>query len=337
MPEEFPLVSVITPVTNLIDSEYIDEFNLLTTLLNLQTYPNVEHIVIDKASKDGTTQLLLDYKSKGYIQMYSEPDSGRYDALNKGIMHARGKYVAFLNCKDFMHDVTALMDIVNIMEEYDAAYSFSPTYAVHPDGYVFNFEPSMYNVFQVMPCALQGMVFNKSVLAKEGYFDTKLKLLADFDLVMRLFMKEYVGVRYDKTYVTHRISNKVLSEPKQAEMECKQIFIKNFRGIYNLTNEIVDKMSATSEFPSDLLEKLAKYFPNEQKAEFLDACETMRKIRAGEEVEESEENSETVNDSSNIEDTDNSPQASNTTANPTQKFSTQPSSLRHTLPPGFSK
>ena len=93
--DDFPLISVITPTYNIIDNELVDDFNILTTLLNKQSYPNIEHIIIDKASTDGTVQLLSDYKSKGYIQFYSEPDMGRFDALNKGIMRAKGDFIAY--------------------------------------------------------------------------------------------------------------------------------------------------------------------------------------------------------------------------------------------------
>ena len=94
---ENPIITVITPTHNIIDAELTDDFNLLVSLLSKQTCQNIEHLIIDKASNDGTVQLLSDYKSKGYIQFFSEPDSGRFDALNKGIMRARGKYVTFLN------------------------------------------------------------------------------------------------------------------------------------------------------------------------------------------------------------------------------------------------
>ncbi len=365
MPEELPLVTVVTPVSNIIDNEKIDEFNLLTTLLNLQMYPRVEHLVIDKASKDGTVQLLMDYKSKGYIQMYTEPDSGRYEALTKGIMHARGKYVTFLNCDDFMHDITALMEIVRMMEEYDAAYTFSTAYAIHPEGYVFSFAPTMYNVFQVMPCALQGMVFKKSVLAQEGYFDTKFKLLADYDLILRLFLKEYPGLYYDKNYVTYRISETVLNSPQVVESETRQIFIKNYRNMFGLTNEIVDKISATSEFPPEFLDKLAKYFPEESKSEFLEACENMHQMRLGNDIIEDENEEQAENADEQLQSQNNSqqvPQAPQQQSgmgqtpsrglppqqsgmgqaprpgmSPQQRFSTQPFPQRQTPPPGFSR
>ena len=62
-----------------------------------QNYENVEHIIIDGASNDGTLELLKEYEDKGWIKVYSEPDDGVYYAMNKGIDKANGKYIAFLN------------------------------------------------------------------------------------------------------------------------------------------------------------------------------------------------------------------------------------------------
>lgn len=275
--EDFPFLTVITPTHNIIDGGLVDEFNILTTLLSKQSYPNIEHLVIDKASTDGTVQLLSDYKSKGYIQFYSEPDMGRIDALNKGIMRAKGKYVAFLNPSDFVHDIMAYDEIITAMEAAEAVYSFGTSYALHPDGYVLPFEPAILNAFQVVPCPLQAMVFRKDVLSQENYFDTKLRNYADYDLVVRLIMKEYNGIMYDKNFVTYKISSTLIGE--HANEEFRQVLIKNFRSLYPLTNEILDKMVKFSEFPRELLEKLSQFYPEDARENFFLACEEMRKLR----------------------------------------------------------
>lgn len=274
-----PFITIVTPTYNIIENELIDEFNILTTLLSKQSYPNIEHLVIDKASKDGTVQLLSDYKSKGYIQFYSEPDSGRFDALNKGIMRAKGKYIAFLNPSDFIHDIMAIEEIVSAMEENEADYSFGTSYALYPEGLILPFSPAILNVFQVLPCPLQAMVFRKDILTAENYFDNKFKTMADFDLIIRIVMKEYFGILYEKNYVTYKISSDVLNAREVIENESRSIYIKNFRNIYPLTSEIVDNITRYSDFPKDLLEILSKYFPEESREDFFAACEEMHKIR----------------------------------------------------------
>ena len=111
-----PDVTVITPTYNIVEGGYADEFTLMVNLLDKQTYPRVEHLIVDNASTDETQILLKDYKNQGFINFYSAPDNGKYDAINKGIMRAKGKYVTILSCDDFFHDITAIADIVNILE-----------------------------------------------------------------------------------------------------------------------------------------------------------------------------------------------------------------------------
>ena len=71
-----PFVTIITPTYNLLENNLADDFNLLISLLDLQTYPNIEHLVIDNASNDGTIEMLKNYKNKGFFKFYSERDTG---------------------------------------------------------------------------------------------------------------------------------------------------------------------------------------------------------------------------------------------------------------------
>lgn len=85
-----------------------------------QTYRNVEHIIVDGASKDGTADIALDYKRRSdgaqnghEVRVVSEPDKGLYDAMNKGLRLATGDYVCFLNAGDFFPDASTLHLIYN--------------------------------------------------------------------------------------------------------------------------------------------------------------------------------------------------------------------------------
>ena len=65
-----------------------------------QTYPDVEHLIIDGASKDRTLEIANRYP---HAIVYSEPDHGLYDAMNKGLKRATGDYLCFLNAGDKLH------------------------------------------------------------------------------------------------------------------------------------------------------------------------------------------------------------------------------------------
>lgn len=274
-----PFVTIITPTHNLLENNLADDFNLLISLLDMQTYPNIEHLIIDNMSNDGTVEMLKDYKNKGYINFFSERDTGKFNAYNKGVMRAKGKYITFLSCDDFIHDITSIYDIVNLMEANEADFTFAPAYCRHPEGFVFLFAPSMHNAFQVMPCARQAMFFKKSMIEKEGYFDEKFKTMSDFDFIMRIIMKRYTPIYFDNNYVTYKYGVKALENPQRSEEESKAIYFKNFRTLHPLNDDALNKMAKFSEFPQPLLEKLSKYFPDEDRELFFDRCEQMHKLR----------------------------------------------------------
>ena len=274
-----PEVSVITPTSNIVETEQADDFNLLINILNRQPYPYVEHIIIDNASSDGTQELLKDYKNSGYINFFSEPDYGKFDAMNKGIMRAKGKYVSFLSCDDFYHDITGIADVVNLMEEEDADFCYFPSYCSHPDGFTFLFQPAILNVFQVSPCPRQAFFFKRSVLEEIRYFDDKFKLLADYDLIIRLFLNGYKGVMFDGNIVTCKLGEQVTKHTVQVEAECSHIFYKNYKNLYPMTNEVLDRMVKISEVPKPLLDKLVTKFPQEYRDEYYQQYENMYNLR----------------------------------------------------------
>ncbi len=274
-----PFVTIITPTHNLLENNMADDFNLLIKLLDIQTYPNIEHLVIDNMSNDGTVEMLKSYKNLGFFNFYSERDTGKFEAYNKGVMRAKGKYVTFLSCDDFIHDVTAIYDIVNLMEANDADFTFAPAYCRHPEGFVFLFAPAMHTAFQVLPCARQAMFFKKSMIEKEGFFDEKFKLLADYDFIVRIILKRYKPVYFDTNYVTYKLGEKVQQNTKRAEAETKAIYNKNYRTLYPLNDEILTKMAQTSEFPQPLLEKLSTFFPPDDKELFFERCEQLHQLR----------------------------------------------------------
>lgn len=274
-----PFVTIITPTYNLLENNLADDFNLLISLLDLQTYPNIEHLVIDNASNDGTIEMLKNYKNLGFFKFYSERDTGKFNAYNKGVMRAKGKYVAFLSCDDFIHDITSIYDIVNVLEANNADFSFAPAYCRHPDGFVFLFAPAMHNAFQVMPCARQAMFFKKPMIEKENYFDEKFKTMSDFDFIMRIIMKGYKPVYFDGNYVTYKLGTKPLQNPQRSEEESKAIYYKNFRSLYPMDDNVLDQMAQYSAFPQPLLEKLSRYFPEADRELFFARCEEMHQLR----------------------------------------------------------
>ena len=278
MPDEI-LLTVIITTHNLLEKNQVDDFNLLLQLLDIQTLNEMETIVIDNQSNDGTVELLKEYKNKGYFTFYSEKDTSKFEGFNKGVLRAKGKYVMFLSCDDFVHDITALKTGVELMEEEEADFLMATAYCRHPDGFVFEFPPSPYNIFEVSPCVRQAMMFKKSAIAKVDYFDEKFKIMADYDLIIRMTMARCKPVIFEKNIVTCKFGEKSYTLTDKTNEEISRIFFKNYRNLYKMTDDVLEDMIKYSRFPKPLLEKLAEFYPPQDKQYFMDYAARIELIR----------------------------------------------------------
>ena len=100
-----PKISIITVVFN--SKNYIED-----TIKNIlsQTYKNIEYIIIDGKSTDGTVEIIKTYQDEISVWV-SEPDKGLYDAMNKGIRLATGDYILFINSGDKLFDITTIEQV----------------------------------------------------------------------------------------------------------------------------------------------------------------------------------------------------------------------------------
>ena len=89
-----------------------------------QTYDNIEYIVIDGCSSDGTGTIIADFLGKIH-QLVTEPDAGIYDAMNKGVALATGEYIAFLNADDFYYRADSIEKMIETLltDDLEAAYA----------------------------------------------------------------------------------------------------------------------------------------------------------------------------------------------------------------------
>src|SRR5690606_38456206 len=102
------------------------------TLLSVlgQTYPNIEYIIVDGASTDGTLDILKNYESR-FAKLISERDQGIYDAMNKGLHHATGDYVLFMNAGDEIYSNDTVSKIFAHEPDADIYYGETEMYDDH--------------------------------------------------------------------------------------------------------------------------------------------------------------------------------------------------------------
>jgi len=176
-----PLITIITVVLN--DKKNIE--NTIKSVLS-QNYPNLEYIIIDGASKDGTLSIIKKYER--YIDYWiSKKDSGIFDAWNTGLKLSSGKYVSFINSGDYLSK-----NAINFIYKYTLGYPNKEGIAgtvIKEKIYSGYYSGRVNYNFNIIPSFVGFFIKLKSI-KKIGLFNTKYRYLADWDFLYK-FIKTY--------------------------------------------------------------------------------------------------------------------------------------------------
>jgi glycosyltransferase involved in cell wall biosynthesis len=215
-------ISVITAVFNNRDT-------IADTLDSVlaQSHADVELIVIDGGSTDGTLELLQGY-SDGIAVLVSEPDRGLYDALNKGLRLATGEVLGFLHSDDVFADADALALIASgfYSEEIDAVYGdLVYVRRDNPQQVVRHWKAGTFTLSRLrqgwMP-PHPAFYARKSVYDRLGGFDTSYRIAADYDCMLRFLKSGIKAVYVPQVLVKMRLggaSNRSLKNILQKSRE----------------------------------------------------------------------------------------------------------------------
>ena len=186
---------LITIVTVTYNAESTLERTLKS--VEMQTHGNVEHIIMDGASKDGTLAIAQAYKERNDdrdIRIVSEPDKGLYDAMNKAIAIAKGEYICFLNAGDKLHNPQTLEFIVHIAQHNpDAGVIYGDTDIVDDNGMKLRerrLSPPKRLNWRSFKNGM--LVCHQSFYAKRSIvpaYDLSYRFSADFDWCVRIMKK----------------------------------------------------------------------------------------------------------------------------------------------------
>ena len=176
-----------------------------------QTGVDVEHIIIDGGSTDGTTAIVSALARPGHV-LVSEPDRGLYDAMNKGVARASGDLIGFLNADDFFCRTDALALVAAAAAADPAADAVSAAVAIVAADDVTRltraypptpFAPWMLRLAHMPPHP--GFYTRRAAVARVGAFDPAIRIGADFDWMVRFFAIERLRARpIAETLVTLR-------------------------------------------------------------------------------------------------------------------------------------
>ncbi len=213
-------ISLITVCYN--DSDCIEE--TICSVLD-QDYPEVEYIIVDGGSKDSTLDIIKKYNDR-ISQWISEPDEGIYDAMNKGLRLASGDLVGFINSGD----TYAKGAIKSIAEEYDKYYpdilygNTTVRYEDHEEYVCYN--DLDYEKYFFGNLIIHQSIFVRTDISQNLPFDTKYKILADYDF----FLKQYCAnatFRYiDKNIAYFKAGGISMVNKFQVAIEKRDILLK---------------------------------------------------------------------------------------------------------------
>lgn len=189
-------ISIITVVYNnrMIIADCID------SVLN-QTYKDIEYIVIDGGSVDGTIDIIEKFQNKISVFL-SESDNGIYDAMNKGIALATGDIVGILNSDDFYIDEFVIEKVIREFDKKGVDSVYADLVFVNPKNLektVRYYDSSQFNpsrfAYGWMP-AHPTFFVKKKAYDKYGVFRTDLKIGADFDILVRFLYTHGISYSY---------------------------------------------------------------------------------------------------------------------------------------------
>ncbi len=238
-----PLISIITVSYNAVHT--VEQ--TIKSVID-QTYPNIEYIIIDGGSVDGTVDVIRKYSDK-ISYWISEPDAGIYDAMNKGIVRAKGKWINFMNCGDCFCDNSVLYNIAShCKDNIDVLYG---NVVLHSSVGKYKVLPESLEAFSWHMAFCHQSSFVRTSLIKAHLFNLEFKYVADYELFYSLYMEgkrfRYIDISvasyqtdegltasnmYKCFLETYKVNNRAINKTEIWKYKIRNFLIYNLPGIF---------------------------------------------------------------------------------------------------------
>ena len=210
-----------------------------------QTYKDIEYIIVDGQSYDGSVDIIRQYESRfqGRLRWISEPDKGIYDAMNKGVHMATGDVVGILNSDDFFTADNVIEKMVDhFTADVDAVYGdVCFVKAKNPKKRVRYYSGRIFRPWQLHFGFLPphpSLYVRRFLFDECGYYDTSYRISADFEFIIRL-CQHHKSLKYlHMNFVTMRIGGASTRDwesrfvgAKENLRACKQNHLFSNRGL----------------------------------------------------------------------------------------------------------
>ena len=222
-----PKVSVVTVVFN--DAKGLER--TIKSVIN-QTYENVEFIIIDGGSTDWTIDVIKKYEDR-IDYWVSEKDGGIYDAMYKGIEATPGTWVNIMNAGDVFFDDDVLR-AVNFQEFEQSSLIYGNKLQNGKTIYPLKIEKL--KIGEIMACH-QSMFFNKKILNNDLFYDARLLIYADYELVNKIYLK-YNSFIYLDQVISVFEGGGISSRVSMQKRKDKYFTLYKYYGLFGLMHAI---------------------------------------------------------------------------------------------------
>ena len=265
MSDSLPKITVITATFNLIKDGREQFFRQCVESVHNQTYSNIEHLVMDGASTDGSLDLIKEYEEKGWLKCYSEPDEGMWEGMDKGLKKANGKYICFLNSDDYYQSNDILEKAIRKLEETGADYLYGDLNVTKKEGDFNIYLPtlSLEYFFKQMPINHEALVVKREVYERLGWYDLSYKTTIDYAFVCKLIMNDCSFVYLNESFLTVRLGGGTTQNNGVPRDVVVNTVIRLYQDLYSSFYQLSDKecyeMFVHNVFKEDFLRALQRY------------------------------------------------------------------------------
>lgn len=239
-----PKLSIITIVYNNVR----DIERTVCSVLN-QTYGNIEYVVIDGASTDGTLDILKKYESR-LSKLITEKDKGIYDAMNKGLAIASGDYVLFMNSGDELYAPDTLEKVFSTAVDADIYYGETEMYDENWQslGRRRHQVPAEFTwkSFRLGMSVSHQAIYIKRALTEP--YDLRYQLSADIDWVIKAAKKAQKIVNVNAYVAKYLVGGMSKKRHRQSLVERFQIFSKHYGLLPNVINHLIISLNLISYY-----------------------------------------------------------------------------------------
>ena len=226
-----------------------------------QDYNDIEFIVVDGSSTDGSLDIIREYVDRISI-IISEPDHGMYEAINKGIRVATGEIIGLLHSDDFFYDNGVVGRIVERMKRTHADFLYGDGLFVNPDDtnkVVRNWIGGGYRLWKVRHGWLPlhpTCYIRRDVMMRQGLYNESYKIAADSDLLVRYLLTGGLTVTYLNEYIVRmRMGGLSTDSAKRKKMWEEDIRVYVSHGLWPTLTKLEKMAWKVPQFVLALLKK----------------------------------------------------------------------------------